>query len=170
MKLLQTIYDQDIFPDYVEGEKIEYRKREAARAIVVDDQGLIALMNVSNCGYHKLPGGGLQDDEGAPTALARELLEEIGCKAIIQKEVGEIIEYRNEFNQVHYNYCFIAKLTGEKGEPNLEDDEIENGFKIMWVSIDEAIKLLSTDIADNYHGKFVLARDLIFLTEAKKIL
>ncbi|MFA6963231.1 MAG: NUDIX domain-containing protein [Patescibacteria group bacterium] len=170
MKVLLTTKDQDIYPDETFDPDNDWKKREAARAIVFDDQGLIALMDVSKHGYHKLPGGGLDEGEKVFDALARELREETGCRAEVTREVGQIREYRKKYNQVQESYCYIAKLVGEKGEPSLEPGEIADGFKIMWVSIDEAIDLLSSDETDGYHGKFVLKRDLVFLKEAKKLL
>jgi len=175
MKQLLTIKEKDIFPNVVENPNIQYKKREAARAVVFDKESKIAIMNVSKHHYHKLPGGGLQGGEDVHQALARELKEEIGCKAEIVKKVGQIIEYRdflNEYSfnsQIQYSYCFIANLVGKKGKPSFEDDEIENGFKIMWVPMDTAIKLLSTDKTNDYQGNFILKRDLAFLEEAKKL-
>lgn len=57
-----------------------YQVREAARAIVLDENNMIALLHVSRDGYYKLPGGGIEDSEDPVDALKRECREEIGCE------------------------------------------------------------------------------------------
>ena len=41
---------------------------------------------------------------------------------------------------------------------------------IVWVDIDEGIGLFEVDHPDDYFGKYMSARDLIFLREAKRVL
>src|SRR5690348_9022313 len=96
MKLLSTITDEDIFENATNLTPDDFYKRIAARAIVLNDKDEVYLLNMSNHGYHKLPGGGVDEGEGVHDALYRELIEEIGCPAKVIHEVGEIIELRNE--------------------------------------------------------------------------
>ena len=43
-----------------------------------------------------------------------------------------------------------------------------DGFEPVWLSLEEAIKTLeSEDSIEDYEGKFIHLRDLIFLKEAK---
>jgi hypothetical protein len=58
-------------------------------------------------------------------------------------------------------------LEGEKGSPDFTEKEIEQGFEIVWVGLDEAIEIINKDMPDNYEGKFIKIRDLCFLEEAK---
>jgi len=168
MKTILTIRDQDILPDSPMAEGIEFRKREAARAIVSDSDGRIALLRVGNHNYHKLPGGGIDEGEDIPTALGRELLEEIGCTAEVMSEVGQVIEYRNQFALFQTSYCFTAKQTGQKGLPDFTDSEIAEGFSIVWIdSIGDAIELLTNDVPNNYDGAFIQVRDLALLKAAR---
>jgi 8-oxo-dGTP pyrophosphatase MutT (NUDIX family) len=169
MKLLKTITNQDIFPESNMDQQIEYRIREAARAIVFDRDNNIAILNVTKLHYHKLPGGGIEKGEDIFEALNREMIEEIGCQIEVTGELGQIDEYRDEIKLYQKSYCYVAKVDGEKGTPQFVDDEIVNGFEIMWVKLDEAIKILSGDITQDYAGKFILMRDLIFLNEVKII-
>ena len=84
-----------INPENVSEEEVKkYRVREAGRAVVVDENGMIALLHVTKENYYKLPGGGIEDTEDKMIALKRECKEEIGCDVEVIGEVGTIVEYR----------------------------------------------------------------------------
>jgi 8-oxo-dGTP pyrophosphatase MutT (NUDIX family) len=171
MELLRTISEKEIYPDYdSKGGENKYRK--AVRAIVFDDENKVALINVSKHDYYKLPGGGAESFESDQEALNRECLEEIGCKAKITQEVGRVFEHRDKINSDQESFCYIAKIDGAKGRPKLEPGELEDGFKALWVSIDEAIKLVknSKPGPGTYDGRFIIVRDEIFLRKAKEII
>jgi 8-oxo-dGTP diphosphatase len=74
MILLKTIRDTDIGADFPAPP--EYRERQAARAVLFEKEGRVAIINVTNKNYHKLPGGGIDPGENAEKALKREVLEE----------------------------------------------------------------------------------------------
>jgi 8-oxo-dGTP diphosphatase len=169
MKNLLTIREQDIVPDAPVVDTANFRKREASRAVVSDSDGKVALLRVGLYDYHKLPGGGIDEGEDIPTALERELLEEIGCKAEVTGEVGEIVEYRDQFELVQTSYCFTATLVGEKGDPDFTEKELREQFSIVWADdIDGAIALLEQDVPTNYEGKFIKVRDMALLNAAKE--
>mgnify|MGYP001570610093 CR=1 FL=1 len=158
-----------INPENSSEEEIKnYSVREAARAIVVDDEGKIALLHVSKANYYKLPGGGLEGSEDKIVALERECQEEIGCDIEVTGEVGIVVEYRKFCKLKQISYCYLAKVKGKKGKPNFTDKEIENGFEEVWLSFDEARKALNESNADSIEGKlYIVPRDLILLKEAK---
>jgi hypothetical protein len=63
-----------------------------------------------------------------------------------------------------YPYCFVADLSGEKGENHLEEGEIADGFQPEWMLLTDAIKTLENEAdIENYEGKFIRLRDLTFL-------
>lgn len=163
MILLKTIKDSDIFPDQTDDEKVPSKHREAARAVVFDNEDRVALLYVSKYSYHKLPGGGLEAGEDVNKALEREIMEEIGCKADVTDEIGEIIEHRNQYDLFQISHIYLAKLVGKKGKPDFTEDEIADGFKIKWMSLPDAITALENDNTDDYQGKFVKIRDLTAL-------
>lgn len=168
MILLKTIRDSDIFPDQTDSEKTPARQREAARAVVFDEENKVALLYVSKHDYHKLPGGGLEAGEDISKALEREIIEEIGCKAEVTGEIGEIVEYRNKHNLEQVNHIYSAKLIGEKGEPSFTKEEIADGFQIKWLALSEAIEAIQNDETDDYQGKFIKIRDLTALKTLKE--
>lgn len=167
MRLIKEIQEQDINPGAPTVNEEQFKTRAAARAVVIDANGKVALLFVGRHRYHKLPGGGIDGDENIRAALERELLEEIGCKARIISEVGQVIEHRNMFELIQTSYCFKAELLGEKGQPDFTKDELENQFSIVWAgNIQSAVKILETDNPDDYEGKFIKKRDLAILKAA----
>lgn len=171
MKLLATLTDQDIIPGTPAADGSGFSRRTAARAVLLNDAGHVALLHVARDGYHKLPGGGVEAGEAIPTALAREIAEETGCQARVTGEIGQIIEYRAQRRLAQTSYCFLAYQAGETAALSLTADEQAHGFALYWAdSISHAIALLEADQPDAYDGRFIRMRDRIFLRAAEKLL
>ena len=172
MKSILTIKAQDIVPESPAIDKSAFRKRRAARAVLLDSAGQVYLLNVSKHGYHKLPGGGIDESEDIQQALERELMEEVGCKAEIVAELGSVTEYRDydDGGLEQVSYCYLAKQIGEQFDSALEEGELAEGmFEVKAKSIDVAIDLLTQDEPDNLEGKFIKKRDLAILKVAKDL-
>jgi 8-oxo-dGTP pyrophosphatase MutT (NUDIX family) len=168
MNVIAEFREQDINPGASLIDSSEFDHREAVRAVVVNDSGQVALLNVSKRGFHKLPGGGIESDEDNTEALAREVLEEIGCEIEIVAELGEVIEYRDEWRQIQTSYCYSAKQIGEQRQSSLTDKERKEGFEIIWAKdLDEAVAILEADSPSGYDGKRMKPRDLAILRAAK---
>jgi len=170
MKLIKELKDLEVTGKDVPKSKVNYKIRIASRAIIFDSKNLIALISVPKFGYHKLPGGGLEEGEDIKYTLKREIREEVGSEINIIKEVGEIIEYKNEYNQKQTSYCYICEINGGKGETSFTIEEKEAGFKLIWLSIEDAITLMEKDAPQDYTAKFIRLRDYSFLLQAKKLL
>ncbi len=173
MNLILTIKEQDFISDCPTVDTSSFRKREASRAVLIDKDKKVFLLNVSKHGYHKLPGGGIDDGEEIVEALERELMEEVGCKAKIISELGSIVEYRNfeDGGLEQTSYCYLANQSGQQVESSLEEGELAEGmFEVKAGNIDEAISLLVNDRPDNLEGQFIQRRDLAFLKAAKELL
>lgn len=167
MKLLKTIKHPDLFPEDKMENEAKYLIRKAARAVVFDDDNKIAILRVTKHNYHKIPGGGVEKNEDITEALEREALEETGCKISVTGEIGEIVEFRDKLDLEQKSYCYLAKVIGEKSQPNFTEEESDDGFEILWTTMDEAIEILKKDKPDDYEGKFIQVRDLCFLEEAR---
>lgn len=63
MNLLATIQEPRVSRKKIQGLPERYHHRKAARAVVLDSDGSVALLHVSKFGYHKLPGGGVEENE-----------------------------------------------------------------------------------------------------------
>ena len=153
-----------------DSEADKYLIRKAARAIVFDKNKSIALLHATKNYYYKLPGGGIEEGEDNEMALKRECKEEIGCVVKIIKELGSTVEYRKRYNLKQISYCYIAELVGEKGVPDLEQDEIDEGFETVWMSIEDALKKVKESKPTIYEGQYMTARDIILIEQAIKIL
>lgn len=160
MELLKEINEKDLgltvsipgMPDNV---------RRAARIILFNYMNRIAVLHVSKDRYHKLPGGGIENEENIYEALSREVREEVGAKAEVLGEVGVTIEYRERLLQI--SYCYYGKLIGETEAPDFTEEELSNGFELKWLDIDTAVELISNDKPLSYIGKFIRKRDFCFL-------
>jgi len=163
MEILKEIKDKEIPSD-----GSAYKIREASRAVLFDEKGMVPLLFVSKHNYHKLPGGGIDPGEDRENALAREAREEVGSEIKITGEVGEIIEFRSEFNLKQISYCYLGKII-LKGRPDFTEGELEDGFQIVWLPLDKAIAAVRDDKPANYEGRFIQERDLTFLKKARQV-
>jgi len=163
MKTLKTITHADFGETHPKPEK--YIERQAVRAVVFDEVGKIALIYSQKNSFHKMPGGGVEEGENFETALRRELIEEIGCVVEDIQELGIIEEFRDKFSFHHISYCYTAKVI-EKGTPQLEEYEIEEGFITRWYELADAIATIELEGKTlNEKGKFMQMRELTILRE-----
>jgi 8-oxo-dGTP diphosphatase len=170
MKLLATLRDQDFDANAPKVDHSDYFHRHAARAVVLDG-AKVALLKVTKHDYHKLPGGGIENDEDQPTAVKREAMEELGCHIEVIAEVCRIEEFRDGEQLHQSSYCFIAAKSGESEAPAFTEHELDEGFEIVWAdTIDDAIKLVLSSSPTNYEGNFIMRRDSMLLKEAKTLL
>ena len=104
-------------------------------------------------------------------ALKRECQEEIGCDVEVIGEIGIIVQYIKIFSLKQTSHCYLAKVKGEKGKPNLTNDEKENGLEQVWLPYNEALKALSGSKATNIEGSaYIVSRDTAFLREARNLI
>ncbi|MFA6529093.1 MAG: NUDIX domain-containing protein [Candidatus Gracilibacteria bacterium] len=163
MKFLKTLNPENASEEEVES----YEVRTAARGVVFDNDGRVAILNVSKHNYYKLPGGGVEEGEDVIGALKRECQEELGCSIEIYGEVGEMIEYRKMFKLKQISPCYLAKVIGEKGSPEFTEEEIADEFEIKWILPKDAMKLFDALETKNDEGKlYIVPRDSAFLMEA----
>lgn len=174
MKLIKEIYEgdldlEDIKPDSVQakvrkqtGERY-YRLRKAARVLIFQENK-IAILNAANLYLHKLPGGGIEENESIAEGLCREILEETGCSVTDASELGIVVEYRDTIELLQISYVFTGKVEDNAGTPSFTKKEQDEGFRLEWLDPAEAIKIMKNeDHPNTYAGKFIQARDLAIL-------
>ncbi|HMQ95808.1 MAG TPA: NUDIX domain-containing protein [Candidatus Saccharibacteria bacterium] len=141
--------DQHALGFYEEDDRPIDRTRRAARAVLRNESGQIALMRFSTTGSYKLPGGGIDEGESVEAALAREIREETGYTISSMQPLGIIEEDRYFCGMHQTSYCFSA-LTDAFVGTELTDKELARGMELAWFgSIDQAIAAVQrSSIAD----------------------
>ncbi|MEZ8140483.1 DNA mismatch repair protein MutT [Enterovibrio norvegicus FF-33] len=140
MRTLQTTTHPDVLP--LEDKSVFHRL--ASRAIVVRGDNILLLFTERYHDY-SLPGGGVDPDENDVDGLIRELKEETGAQNIRNiRAFGAYEEFRpwhkGDYDVVHMvSKCFWCDIDEELGEVSLEDYEVKNGMRPVWVNIREAI-------------------------------
>lgn len=169
MQLIRSITEEDLGRINHPEEWPSYPDRVGARAVLVDENNRIALMHVTNRGYYKLPGGGMDEGETIEQTLRRELKEEMGADSIeVLSEVGQIDEYREGMKKRSVHKCFLVKLNGQIGASEQTEKELEHGYETVWAeNIDEAIKLVDSGKPQEYGQDFERLRELTFLKYVK---
>lgn len=143
----------------------QYQLRKSARAIILNEEGKMAVQYLQNYAFHKLPGGGVDPGETVEEGLKREVLEEVGCACEIIRPIGVTFEYRNDFGLLHISYCYACKVVGELGQPQLEAGEIEEGQVTLWLDPQDALAKMKQDQPLKTEGFFILKREICFLEE-----
>lgn len=143
-----------------------YYQRRAVRAVIFDEVGKIALLEVVKEHYHKLPGGGVEGSETDLEALQRECFEEAGCRIRVIGEVGRVVEIRKKFKLKQESLCYLAQVVGLKAKPRFTAKERQDGFTIGWLRPDLGVRALKNDKTADYHGENARRRDLLFLETA----
>ncbi len=164
MSVLGIINLDEVAEDVVKS----FTPRLAARGVVFDKNNRLAVLHVANDNHYKLPGGGIEPGEDKAQAFKRECLEEIGFNVEVLSELGSIVEYRSKNSMIQTSFCYTAKIIGEQQEITLTDQEKEGGFQPpIWVTLDEALRLISTSQSNNYFSRFMVERDTLILKTVK---
>lgn len=163
MDYLITLWDASSF------EWKEYRVRHTARAIIFDADKKIAIMHVKKFSYHKLPGGGVEEGEDIEMALRRECYEEVWVEICSIEPIGDVLEWRNgieEYSEWIYiqqiSHCFRADVLAYY-TPELTEYEKLDESEIIWVTLDEAIRIIENDTPANIEWEWIRQRELAFL-------
>jgi 8-oxo-dGTP pyrophosphatase MutT (NUDIX family) len=167
MELIKEIHETDLNLDQsvsLRGKlDVCYRLRKAARALIFQNSK-VAVLSATKLHLHKLPGGGIEDDESVIEGLSREILEETGCKVGNIHDLGITIEYRNAIELLQISYVFTGTVVDSSRKPQFTEKEKNEGFELAWMEVEGAIKIMKTeDSPATYAGKFILARDLAIL-------
>jgi len=139
------------------------KPRLTARAVVVNPQGLLAVMYAEKFGIHMLPGGGVEEGESIEDALVREITEETGCAITSFEPLGYVEENRAHADYTQISYYYIVHTKDNTLRPQLTALEAANGTRAMWCSFAEAYERIATPVFDRPQGKFLQARDVAAL-------
>lgn len=167
MKLLKLFNPEN----FSESELNNLPKRITTRAVIQNEQGEIALLYSNKFDYHEIPGGAVDEGETLEQGMVRECLEETGCSVEIIKELGltqGLRPYNNHY-QLNDSYGYFVKKFGDIQENDFDEDEIEENFELVWVTLEKAIELFEElPTTDNNFRNYIRERGLLFLNEVKK--
>ena len=94
-----------------------------------------------------LPKGHKEEGEDDKAAALREVSEETGYKQITITDDNVSVSYEAEKNGEKLQKTvtfYLGEHSGEETpEQHLDDDEDEQGMDVKWVSVDEAVELLT---------------------------
>ena len=148
--------------------------RYVCRGVLLNDKNEIALNklhgfdNFGSRNYYETPGGGKKDNETLKEALLREMREETGYEVKIIKELGMVNDYYNLIHRNNRNYFYLCKAVKYVGK-ELENYEKSLIEKVVWVNVDEAIRLYE-EMGGSGVAILVKNRELPILKKVKKIL
>ena len=165
MKCIKVLTDEDFGNEIKEFNNPEIRY--GARGIIFNDKNEIAILNKSNKNEYKLVGGGIEEFENPIKAFKREALEESGCVIDVDDFLGTIKEEKSEYNFMQISYVYVAHVIKDTKELSLTEKENEEGAKLIWLKIDDAMKYIKDSeeklIASKYEDvnftKFIVRRD-----------
>lgn len=152
------------------------RQRIGARGIVFNDEGKIAILNKGKKNEYKLVGGGIEENEDPTKAFKREVMEETGCIVEIDDCLGIIEELKTLDNFKQTSYVYVGHIIEDTKHTSFTQKEIDEGSKLLWLDIDEAMKLIqdsedklvASKYENVYHTKFIVRRDYTILKYYKK--
>ena len=148
--------------------------REIVRAVLIDENNNVCLEKLLDDDgfgprdYYETPGGGIKPGESHYDALHREIAEEVGYNCEVLEHIADVHDYYNLIGRKNYNYFYLVKRL-DKVEQHLEPDEKIRISEIIWVPIDEAIKLYE-NMQNVLVGKIVKQRELPILKMAKELI
>jgi 8-oxo-dGTP pyrophosphatase MutT (NUDIX family) len=146
-----------------------YIDRKSTRVVALKPSGEVAIIYVKVGNYYKLPGGGIEAEEGHFDAALREVKEETGAVVALRDGCfATTEEFRFHLHQI--SFCYLADVLDDTGEPCLTEEELADGFIHQWMSVDRALEVMSAAEPTTEFGCYVKERDIYVLTVATKLI
>ena len=127
-------------------ENWEHSVRPTVRGIIWRG-GKLAMVYNQKYDYYAFPGGGVEEGEDYHQALIREVREEIGLRVLPEsiKEFGSALRLNSsqKFERTIFeqeNFYYLCEAGEDIEEQVLDEYEKEEGFKLAFVSPEEALR------------------------------
>lgn len=122
-------------------ENNQYTKRAGAYGVIKNDDNQIAVAKVDT--RYFLPGGGIESGESLEECLKRECLEEIGAEiSVLDNFARGNCYFFSTLRNIHMEslgHFFTCQID------RILDIETEESHELVWLDIEQAIKLLYLD-------------------------
>jgi len=148
-----------------EGGRLQKVSRYAARGLLYNARGHIALLHMPGNGCCKLPGGGLEAGETPRRAFCREVLEETGYTCSEPVYLGVVEEHKARSAFYQYSHVFCAHTLGDPQPLRLTPAEQAAGMRLLWLAPTEALAVTRRNLqaCREYSLRFMLLRELAIL-------
>lgn len=139
--------------------------RYKVRAVLQNNNGLYALIYEERTGLYSFPGGSVEKNEDLLSALKREVREETGCSCDEIKELGYIYENRAFCDLQQYSFYYTVQSKNPPKPVQFTNEEVNVGSKLVWCTLEEAIKLIENGQPQTDQQKYLHVRDKTALRE-----
>ena len=116
---------------------VEYRLRPGGYAIVIRDDGCVAVVLTPS--GPMLPGGGQEADESPEVAVVREVIEECGLRIELKRRIGVADELAVAADEIKHYRKRCTFFTAEVVE-RVGDGEADH--ELVWMPMGEAVASL----------------------------
>lgn len=163
-EVLKVFTDNDFGLD--RGVINEPKDRVIVKGIIIDKSGNVAIYNKRIQSEYTLPGGVVKENQTKEDIFLKEIKRIIGCDVEIIKYLGIIEEEMAQDEIKQKTFVYVGRVL-EKGKIDYQNQEVDEFGKVMWVSAEEALKLISDykkmvnegEIENSYHSKFSVYKD-----------
>jgi len=134
--------------------------RVACRGVVQQD-GLLLTVHEEKWDITTFPGGGLEPFETICACVIREVKEETGVIVNHPVETVRIIEHfeHESFMTIYFTCDFVE----DTGQVAFTDEEKEVNLQTKWISFDELLDTLSTNMTLHEYGANIHNREFLGL-------
>jgi ADP-ribose pyrophosphatase YjhB (NUDIX family) len=135
----------------------------AASAVVVDDAGRVLLHKRTDNEFWSIPGGSMEPGESIAETIVREVREETGIEATVDKILGvysnprHVSVYDDGEVRQQFSVCFLCRAVGGELQTSKESSEVRfvDLAEIEALSIHPSIRLRIHHYAQNRDEPFI---------------
>lgn len=142
-------------------------RRPSVRGVIINN-GKVAMVYSQKFDYYKFPGGGIENDEEHIQTLIREVREETGLTVIPESvsELGSVLRIQRSLvneNEIfeQENFYYICKVRDSLTAQDLDEYELDEGFRLEYVEPQHAIAVNRTHDHSGYDAQLIEREALV---------